>query len=267
MAAPSLTYGGVDMSAHGLVLEGLPEIGPAARRIDVQSVGFAAGGISQGAFDEPRVIRTTVRAVGADVEAMRGVVKGWWAALVRDTPAALSFPDSPGYDDRYWLAQLSNAPALSRVGTIGRAELEWLCADPWAYGAEEVVEEIEDLSAEDELSIAYDGDAWAWPVHEITIGAGGASSVTLSNAASLESFAWSGSLSEGDKLRLDAARDFVEKWNGAAWVTAMSGWSVGSAIPRLRPGTTPGGWLANVLTVGGVAAGSYEVTYRDRWRG
>lgn len=267
MALPSLTYGGVDMSAHGLVLEGLPEIGPAARRLDVQSVGFAAGGISQGAFDEPRVIRTTVRAVGADVEAMRGAVKGWWAALVLDTPAALSFPDSAGYDDRYWMAQLSNAPALSRVGTIGRAELEWLCADPWAYGADEEVEEIADLSVAQELDIDYAGDAWAWPVHVITVGAGGASTVTVSNAASLEEFTWTGTLLEGNKLRLDAARDFVEKWNGSAWVTAMSGWSVGSAIPRLRPGTTPGGTLENTLTVGGVAAGSYEVTYRDRWRG
>lgn len=255
------------MSTKGLVLEGLPEIGPAGVRVDYQAVGFGSGGVAQGAFDDARVITCVCRASATapmTIATARAAMAGWWRYLRRDTAAALLFGDSDGLDDRYWMARLQGEPSVERQGVVVRATLEWLCADPHAYGTTERTPAIADLSADDTVEVTYLGDADAFPVYVITNTGSSITGVTLANTASGETLTWSGTLATNEKLRVTAATERCERWNGSAWVSADVYAATSSKWPRLIPAGNASS-LVNPIVVGGVSAGDLAITYRDRW--
>jgi hypothetical protein len=93
-----------------------------------------------------------------------------------------------------------------------------------------------------------------------TFTAGGSvTAITFANSTTGQTLEWTGSLSAGEKLKLDGVKYHIEKYTGGAWENAMAGLDDADPFPQLQGG------VRNTLTVSGIA-GTLDYTYRPQFR-
>lgn len=266
MSLPTLEYNGVDMSAAGLdlLLENV-ELPPApAARLDIVDIPADAGGVGQAVAYESRTLSLDVSVQKTTVAAAKASVRAWAAIFNVREPSKIVMT-AMGMNDRYWMGRLLDSDVVEQtaLGYI-KQRLRFYCPDPVAFNETETTETIADLSVTTSINVDYDGDWWAMPVYEFTA-AGSVSTFTLTNSTTGETITWSGSLTAGQKLEIDSTLRRVRKYSGGAWSVVNSGVNATATFPRLKPVAVYGTARTNAISVSGAAAGSFTVTYRDRW--
>lgn len=264
----SFRFGGTDFAAYGVTVTYHPGQSLPDPKLDMQDRGGGHGGVAQSSYLGARRFTWDCMLTAPDEDTL-------WSRL-RTVRSLLS----PTLGDQ-WLSadHIPDTQVLARLnGPINEIrqgfwavsfQLNWLCADPFEYSQVEYGQSGVSIAADPttvyepaSASAVVDG-TWApapvWTV--VNTHATPVSGVTLTNVTTGEAMSWVGTLAQNDRLRIDCAREHVEKSTdgGSSWVSAMGGIGTADQFPALQPG------VRNTITVAGVATGTLDVSYRARW--
>jgi predicted phage tail component-like protein len=248
----SMSFGGTDLSAYGLhVLDTTLHPVMAPPRLRQAVVVGRPGAYDFDSEYEQRAFVVDVVIIGTSVTDLQSKLDSLAAILdVELGEQALAFDIHSG---RYWLAKLQAAPDFSYKGFTAETQLRFVCPDPFAYSTTET---DSDHTVDEDPETVYEtpgGNYYIEPVWTLTAGSAiGATTVTIANGTTAETFEWTGTIGDGEVLVIDSAQFYVTL-EGVASMGDISG-----AFPRLKGG------VKNTLTIEGFD-GNVNITYRARY--
>lgn len=265
----SMHYNAVDLSGSSYGLTVLEESFPlmAQPQVDVQGIAQWFGGMSRAPGFGPLTIPVKCVVTGSSASDLLSKLDALRYLLnPRNGEKTLRFD---WLSTRYWKAVLANPGALSAVGvTWKQFDLVFVAADCRAYSTTDrsspdftVVATPHSMTVESGPT-AVAGTAPCDPVWVIKNTSGGTvTTLTLNNSTTGESVTWTGSLANGNWLKVDIARGVVEKStdSGANWTNAMGGVTGSFVLPTLSGG------VANTVVLTGFSAATVVLTYTARY--
>lgn len=252
------TYGGVDFGALGLVVRRIPPALTAPAQWSPTGIPFADRAYSGPTGYGPRKIDLDcdVTPYGSTLKARLDAI---CAALVSREDQALTLDDGI-WADRYWMARVQGEVSveLRAAGRLARLSIPFLAQDPFGYSTTETSRTLTIESDPDDFEDATGGTMEVAPVFVVTPSVA-CSLVAIGVEARDERLAWSNSLSDSQKLRIDCARQIVEiaAQGSNDWSASMA--NVTGWFPKLTAGDT------NSIRVWGCSAGTLGITYRARY--
>ena len=248
----SLSFGGVALSTYGLIVMNstLHPILPQPRLRQAKLTG------KSGAYDfdaeyEPREFVCDVTIIGTTLADLQSKVDS--IAAVLDVVLGERQLIFDIQSTRYFMAKLAAAPDFAYEGFSAKAQLRFICADPFAYSTTETDSDHAVDESPETLYETPGGNGYIDPVWTLTADADlGAVTITVTNGTTAEAFSWTGTINTGEVLVINSSTWHVTL-EGVASQTAISG-----AFPRLKGGVT------NTITVTGFT-GNLNVTYRPRY--
>lgn len=265
----SMHYNGTDLSGSTYGLTVLADSFPlsAQPQVDVQGVAQWFGGVSRAPGFGPLTIPVKCVVTGSSASDLASKLDALKYLLnPRNGEKTLKFDYM---SDRYWYAVLANPGALSAHGVTWKEfDLVFVAGDCRAYSTTTrsspdftVTASPHSMTVESGPT-AVAGTAQADPVWIIKNTSGGTvTSLTLNNSTAGESVTWTGSLANGNWLKIDIARGVVEKStdSGATYTNVMSGVSGSFVLPSLTGG------VANTVVLTGFSAATVTLTYTARY--
>jgi len=162
-----------------------------------------------------------------------------------------------------------NGPLLfePKGAKVVRVNINWVVPDGYAVSAAEqsqtsiaIDESPESITVPASGTVI--GNDYAEPVWILTnTDSTALSTFTLANTTTSETFVWTGTMAQDDKVKVDTKRCHCEKSTdgGTTYSTSMPGVGTAQVFPRLQGGA------ANTVTVTGFVAGTLDITYRGRF--
>lgn len=152
--------------------------------------------------------------------------------------------------DRYYLAKLGSSPMVAISSQTATMTLQMRCADPMAQAVSQTSTTLSGAN----VTYTDAGTTRNQPAIEVTLGATYTGNIVVTNATTGESLTWTGSVVNGDVLKIDSALYRVYKNN----TLAMTGLVNGSKFPSSIPGS-------NNITATGGSPTQIKITYRSRY--
>jgi predicted phage tail component-like protein len=242
---PSISFAGIDLDDYGLVLT-RPD--PSFQLLS-ESFQMLTKAYSPEAKRTPKLLTLGVSVVGTSRATLEAYMDSIKAILNRPTSSRLVLSTM---SDRYWVARFESITG-SYSGSVFDGTISFVAHDPMAYAVTgvDVTHDVDADPKEISLTVAGSGDAE--PEYILTAGEAWDSSLTLENAALGMSFTWSGEMTSGQRLNINA-KTWYASLEGAS---AMSG--AGGQFPVLRPGS-------NLLVVTGFGSlGTLRIKYKARY--
>lgn len=263
----TLTYAGVNLTAapYNLIVHDVARPALAAPRLSSKTLGMRDGAFLVSGGIEPQtitcavsVMQTTRAAVTACVDALLYLLD-----TVGEQTLAVSL-----WPDRFWYVLPSAEITRELSGEcLETFTLTFLAANPNAYASGDETELNFDLTAtsspqvftvaDDDLAL---GTAPALPKYEIHLtGYGGITYIKIENATLGTFVQWYGTLAAGSRFRVDAKlKTCYYSTDGTTWYFAAR--TLSNEYPVLIPR------IDNTLKVTCNAVGTFDVTYRERYR-
>ena len=243
---PSISFAGHDLAAYDLVLTRLdPSMQMAAESYQMLRRSYAPESTAPpkelvlGMF----ITGTTMAATEAKLDSIKAVLN-----RTRDGRLVLGTQT-----DRYWNARYAGLDGAWNGPLLFEGTISFTAHDPMAYAVTgiDVTHAVDADPKEISLTVLGSGDAE--PEYILAAGAAWDSSLTLENAALGMTFTWTGVMTSGQRLTINA-KTWYASLEGAS---AMSG--AGGQFPVLRPGS-------NLLVVTGFGSlGTLRIKYRARY--
>ncbi len=265
-AAGRIYFDGIDLTNdnYGVTVTAATIPRAAPRDISHQEIPYFPGGISRVIGPQQRQISVTAVQVGstpADFRAKHDRLM-WLLTQAETKPLIIDLDGR--WPDRYWPVLLTSAPApdATRQQRVQRFDLTF--AVPGAYGYSTTLTERTVTLSADPTSFTETpgGSAEASPVYEIeNLDTYDVTEVTIANTTTGDSVTWTGTLTNGDILRVDTKTQLVEisTDGGSSWTASMSSLDSGHEWPRLAA------LAANTVEVSGVPDGVLDMSYRDTY--
>jgi len=244
----SLTFNGVDLGAHGLIVRAADIDGSKIATQLLQLKDRAYGSIAD---REPKIIDPNISVYGSSKGDLKGKLDFIKLTLNQELDKQLIFDK---YPDRYFMAKKVDLDGKNRGPYIWEGHIRFECAIPLGYGVVEVAT-VHTIDADPKTVTETPGGTGSIrPVYLLTATAAlGAVIVLLKNTTTDEQLRWTGTLANTNTLEIDTVTWLVKK-NGVASMATMSG-----QFPTLLPAQ------ANSLKVTGIASATLTVTYRNRF--
>jgi len=273
--ANSFTFNSVDYSTYGLLVTNVERWGFAPVRLDAQQRGGGTGAsVGDAVYYGAGVIRLRCMVRATTIAARQGYLDSIRAGLAPTLgQKLLLLDDETGQSaavNRGYLVLLQSMSELAlRPGAyVVEFDLEFLVPRGCAVAAVEVDRTVtltgspQTVYEPNDVAAVVYGTRRARPVWEFTnSSATPVSSVTLANVTAGTTMTWTGTLAQGDKLRLYAFERHAEKYRAAQadWMNAMYGFGSAQGFVELLP------TVRNQLTVTGIASGSVRLIYRGEF--
>lgn len=266
----SLHFDNTDCASedYGVIVTdpGVPEM--PASRVDTQSVEGDGGGVTDGSWDESRIITPSIEVHGTSPANLRARLDNLWYLLrTEQGEKSLRFDAIPG---RFWKARLFGGETnVEKLGISGRRmTLNFSAADPWGYSTtakaiQKTMSEDPDTFIVEVSGTAVGGTVPALPVWIITNTTGGnISSVQLNNTTTEESITITKTIANNAKVKIDRPRWVVEYSNdgGSTYTKIMDRKNASGMFPTLDPR------VENTIVVTGCDPGTLDITYRERYK-
>lgn len=253
----SFSLGGTNLATLGIHLkrDWLRPVLPAARAELIKIAGLH-GGHDLGSQYDPRRFVLDCYIVAASHAQLLSRLQTLAGMLDIDLGyQELIFDD---LTDRYWLAKLDGDIPEKGDAFGGDIVIPLVCIPPFALSTSLTESPHTIESDPDSFNEAVGGNTLTDPIYELDPSVGIDGLVKLENVTGDQELQWMGTLAaSGEKLRIDVARMYVEKYASGAWSSSMA--AVSGPFPRLRGGVT------NIVKVTGISAGALKITYRDRY--
>ena len=244
----SLTFNGVDLGAHGLIVReaDLDDSKIATQLLQLKDRAY--GGIAD---REPKIIDPNISVYGSTKNELKSNLDFIKLTLDQELDKELIFDK---YPDRYFMAKKVVMDGKNRGPYLWEGHIRFECAIPLGYGVVEVAT-VHTIDADPKtVTETPGGTGPIRPVYLLTATAGlGAVIVLFENTTTDEQLRWTGTLAITNTLEIDTVTWTVKK-NGVASMATMSG-----QFPTLLPAQ------GNSLTVTGIASATLTVTYRNRF--
>ena len=266
MSAGRIYFDGVDLSGadYGVTVTSASVSRAAPRDIAHQDIPYFPGGISRVLGPQQRQISVTAVQVGdtpADFRAKHDRLI-WLLSQAETKPLIIDLDDR--WPDRYWPVLLDSAPAPDAVRQHRVARFTLGFAVPGAYGYSTTLTERTVTLSADPTSFTETpgGSVQASPVYEIeNLDTYDVTEVTIANTTTGDSLTWTGTLTNGDILRVDTHTQLVEisTEGGSSWTASMSSLDSGHEWPRLAA------LAENTVEISGVPDGVLDMSYRNTY--
>lgn len=248
-----MKYDGTDLGDYGLTVllsSPVPWVPPLKQgKLNVPHRAYAAR-----TFLQPREIRLDCVVQAADRDTLESYLDSLTRLLLPtddEKKIHLDFPDG-----RYWYGKLCDSvewEAVSQTSAIG--DLRFLCSDPRGYDDTQTSSDHSITTDPDTVVETPGGSCYIEPVWTLTAGEALTDvTILLENVTTDEEVQWTGTLSNGQVLVVNAVTMVVTK-QGSASMSTVSG-----KFPRLAPGV-----MNSINVTGFGTTGTLNIAYRDTY--